>query len=539
MGVGTALNNHPPPAAAAAQKPEQPSSRGWSRLLLPSVTDLLFIVLLFSLTAGVLAPRLLGDAGIGWHIRNGELILQNHSITRTDPFSSTMGGHPWFAWEWLYDVIIASVHHWLGLNGIVFFTALLIAATFALTLRMTIDRGAALPVAVVLVVLAVSASTIHIFVRPHVVSWLLALVWFHILDSAESQRGQARLYWLPVITLLWANLHGGFLLGLALLGLYLVAAGVEYLKLKDAATRSHLKHLEIVAVLSVLAGLVNPYGYKLYVHLYQYLSNRFLMNQIEEFQSPNFHGIAQQCFALLLLIAVFALAIKREKLRPSRLLVLVFAVYSGLYASRNLPVSSILLTLIVAPVLSRGLGESADSPSVLPGLRKLFAGFRSFASRMDAMELRLRGHLWALAALALGFWISVHGGNLGAQAVMNAQFSAKRFPVRAVDTLAARGIQDPVFCPDYWGGYIIYRLYPQSRVVIDDRHDLYGESFLKEYLKTIHADPGWDGFLEHYRVNLVLTPSESPLANILKETRQWELVYDDKQAAVFERRAQS
>lgn len=537
MGVGTALNNHPSPVAAV-QKPTSTSPPGWPRYLLPSVTDLFFIVLLVSLTAGVLAPRLLGDGGTGWHIRNGELILQTHSITRTDPFSSTMAGRSWFAWEWLYDVIIASMHHWLGLNGIVFFTALLIAATFALTLQMAIARGAALPVAVVLVVLAVSASTIHIFVRPHVVSWLLALIWFHILDSAEQQRAPSRLYWLPVITLAWANLHGGFLLGFALLGLYLIGSGVEYLKLKDGATAAHLRRLGVVTVLSVVAGLVNPYGYKLYVHLYQYLSNRFLMNQIDEFQSPNFHGIAQQCFALLLLVTVFALAIRREKLRPSHLLVVVFAVYSGLYASRNLPVSSILLIVIVAPVLSKGLGGAADSPSVWARLRKLFTRFQSFSRRMDAMELRLGGHLWALAAVGLGLWICIHGGKLGAQTVMNAEFSAKRFPVRAVDALSARGIQDPVFCPDYWGGYLIYRRYPQGRVIIDDRHDLYGEAFLKEYLKTIHADPGWDGFLEHYRVNLVLTPSESPLANILKENRRWELVYDDKSAAVFERRAQ-
>ena len=86
----------------------------WFRFLAPSITDLIFIILLFAMSGGALAPRLLGDASIGWHIRNGEQMLRTHSITRTDPFSVTMGGHTWYAWEWLYDVAIAGIHHWLG-----------------------------------------------------------------------------------------------------------------------------------------------------------------------------------------------------------------------------------------------------------------------------------------------------------------------------------------------------------------------------------------------------------------------------------------
>ena len=107
----------------------------WLRFLFPSVNDLIFFILLVAMTGGILAPRLLSDASIGWHIRNGELILQSHSVTRADPFSATMNGQAWYAWEWLYDVVIAGLHHWWGLNGVVLFTALVIAGTFALTLR--------------------------------------------------------------------------------------------------------------------------------------------------------------------------------------------------------------------------------------------------------------------------------------------------------------------------------------------------------------------------------------------------------------------
>ena len=116
----------------------------------------------------MLSRRLLGDADIGWHIRNGQQIARTHILPRTDSFSSTMAGKPWYAWEWLYDWGIGFVHHRAGLNGVVFLTALVIALTFTLLFRMQLLRSVNLLVAVVLLLLAASASTIHFLARPHV-----------------------------------------------------------------------------------------------------------------------------------------------------------------------------------------------------------------------------------------------------------------------------------------------------------------------------------------------------------------------------------
>ena len=137
---------------------------------MPSVADLIFLALLGTLTLTALSTRLLGDAGIGWHIRTGQQILSFHAIPRTDPFSSTMGGKTWFAWEWLYDVVVGQLDTWCGLNGVVWFTAVVIAAVFAWMFRLLMVRGRNLILALVLVLLAISASMIHFFARPHVVS---------------------------------------------------------------------------------------------------------------------------------------------------------------------------------------------------------------------------------------------------------------------------------------------------------------------------------------------------------------------------------
>jgi hypothetical protein len=259
------------------------------------------------------------------------------------------------------------------------------------------------------------------------------------------------------------------------------------------------------------------------------------MNHIDEFLSPNFHGVAQQCFAVLLLIAVVALAIKRQRLRVSHLLVIIFAAYSGLYASRNLPVSSILLTLVVAPLLSASIFNADALQKMSPWLRGLMSRVNAFASRMTEMELRFRGHVWPALAVLLGLLVCMQHGKLGARQVMNAKFDDKRFPVQAVEVITQRGIEDPIFAPDYWGGYLIYRFFPNPRVFVDDRHDLYGERFLKDYLNVMHVQPGWEKFLNERQVRWILAPGEGSLANILKETPAWKVIYDDNTAILFQR----
>jgi hypothetical protein len=535
MAPGTTL--HPEPAQLGLPSNVSPAPRNpaWLGLLLPSVTDLIFMILLAALTFGALAPRLLGDAGVGWHIRNGQQMLATHSVSRVDLFSSSKSGQPWYAWEWLYDLAIAQIHAWIGLNGVVFFTALVIAASFALLFRLALSRGGSLPVTVVFVVLAVCASAIHLFTRPHVLSWLFTVIWFQTLDSSETASAlDRRLFWLPLLMVLWVNVHGGFLLGLALLGLYLLAAIIRLLGSRGEGALS-VKRVGVMTALTAFATLINPYGYKLHLHVYGYLTNRFLMNHIDEFHSPDFHGVAQQCFVALLLITIVALASARTRIRASHLLVVLFAAYSGFYASRNLPTSSLLLTLLAAPVLSQTISEARTQGQVADWLRRIFSQLQSFSDRMGSIEQGCRGHLWPLAATLLGLVVCTQNGRIGSHQLMDAHFDANRFPVEAADFIAHNSILEPIFAPDYWGGFLIYRFYPEMKVVVDDRHDFYGEQFLKDYLNVIHAEPGWKTSLDKMQSNWVLAPAGSTLANILKENSKWKIVYEDKTAVMFEK----
>ena len=535
------------------------------RFLLPSVRDIIFIFLFWSLLAGPLSNRPLADADIGWHIRNGEQILATHSLPRTDPFSSTMQGQPWFAWEWLYDILLGILHQACGLNGVVWLCALLAAAIFVLLLSQLLRGGTGLLLAIVLMLLAEAAATIHLYARPHIVSWLFSLLWFAVLnrwERCEDENLPRSITWFfPASMLLWVNVHGGWIFGMALLGIYTFAALVESLRTQDAFAAIRASHraraMASAFVVSAAATLVNPFGWRLHAHIYRYLGDGYLMNHIDEFRSPDFHGWSQRAFAVILVLVLVAFAgnrlagnrtsDNRGKLRLSQLLVVLLAAYAGFYSSRNLPVSSMLLVLVAGPILWGNFASLADRPGAWRWVRNGAAGISNFSDRMGAQEMELRGHLWPVVSVALAFTICLQGGWLGSRQLIHAQliqahFDPKKMPVAAVNFLQKEFVgkqpsTEPVFSTDAWGGYLIYQMYPERKVVVDDRHDLYGSDRIRQYLILTQVEPGWQSVLKDWQIRTALLPTDSTLANLLRELpRDWRVAYEDKVAVVFERR---
>ena len=224
---------------------------GWLRWALPSFADLFFLVLLGILAFSPMSAGLLGDADTGWHIRNGEQIMAIHAIPRTDPFSYTKHGEPWYAWEWMYDVVIAAIHHVSGLNGVVLFTAAIVSVTFALLFRFVLRRSGNLAVAAFLTLLATTAAQVHMLARPHVLSWLLTLLWVENLCRFEDGERSA-LFWLPPLMLFWVNLHAGFILGLGLLGIFTLGGIGRSLTAPRGDDRRKIAQLVIVFLVCLL-----------------------------------------------------------------------------------------------------------------------------------------------------------------------------------------------------------------------------------------------------------------------------------------------
>jgi hypothetical protein len=511
------------------------------RCLLPSLRDVIFVALLLSFSLGPLSQKLLSDGDIGWHIRNGQQILSTRTLPRTDSFSSTMQGQPWFAWEWLYDAGIGTIYDAASLNGVVAVSALILSCTFLIAFRIMLRNHGNSVIALFLLLFAVSASMIHTLARPHLLSWLLLVIWFSILDTEEREmsdsRVLSRMYWLPLLTILWVNLHGGFVLGFVLLGSYVIGALVSSVRTAASARMHairHVKALSLVSALCALGTLVNPYGYRLHIHIFHYLSNRFFMEHINEFKSPDFHGAAERCFLLMLTITSLVLVSRWRSVRPSQMLLAAFAAYAGFRASRNIPISALLFAMISAPLLTGMVSEFSDKrPSTF--LRAVAIRLQVISGKLNNAQTQLQGYLWPTIAVLVLVGASLNHGFVGTFRLMNAHFDTHRFPMQAVDDLMEQKITEPVFTQDSWSGYLIYRMYPQTKVVVDDRHDLYGEAFLREYLKVLHVEPGWQSVLDAWKVNLVLMPQKSLLTGALRQDSRWRAIENDEVAVTFRR----
>ncbi len=202
----------------------------WGRLVVPSLLDLLFIALigwLFMSSGPHGWQSLLADADVGWHIRTGEYILDHHQVPHHDLYSFSKPGAPWFAWEWLSDVIDALLFRWAGLKGVVLAAGVMIALYATTLMRRIVDAGAHLFVALLVTLLSVGSASMHFLARPHVFTLLLLSISMALIEADRRGANPSRIWWLVPITLVWTNLHGGFLVLIGLLGLAAIGAAVE------------------------------------------------------------------------------------------------------------------------------------------------------------------------------------------------------------------------------------------------------------------------------------------------------------------------
>lgn len=488
--------------------------------LLPSIADMLFLALFLYLSFSA-GKGLLNDADTGYHIRAGEYILNNLSIPKKDIFSFISPPIPWTAHEWLSEVIMALVHKAFGLTGIVLFFSFLISLTYFLLFKITRNCSENIFVAILVAVLVIGASQIHWLARPHIFSLLLMLAWYHILDLFQNE-GKNHLWLLPLFMVLWVNLHGGYVTGFILLGIYFAGNMVQAVMAESGnkgAFRKKYKAIAMITAVCILTSLANPVGYHILLFPFNLVGNRYLMDHVSEFISPNFHEPLPFKYLLFLMIAVFAFS--REKLNLIELVLVIFFTNMALYSARYIP----LFAIITAPMILRQ-GDTA-----LNGIENNFTNFlRRKGEGIASLDALSRGYAWPVAGLLA---VAVFAGN----GTLNYTFDPKMKPVAAVDFLKKEHVSGNMFNNDEFGDYIIYAAWPEYRVFFDGRSDMYGVDRMKEYYRIMSCEPGWEKILEKYRINWVIFDAKSTLSRFLLKDDGWRLVYADKLANIFVRNA--
>jgi len=503
---------------------------------LPSLADFAFlapIAFLFGRMEGV--KTLLGDGDTGWHIRTGEWIVANHAVPTHDVFSFAKPGGQWFAWEWLSDVVFSGLNSVGGLRAVVLLSILLLCATFSVVFWL-VRRKANPVVALAVTLVGAAASSVHWLARPHLFTMLFLALFLAALERGRA--GHTRTagvpYWLllPLLAIVWTNLHGGFVVGIALVAVY--GAG-EWLKVvftpdreaRWAAARRALRYW-LVAGACLAASLVNPYTWRLHVHLWQYLRDDYASQHIVEFFSLSFHHPVAIFFeALLLAAAVSAFWYASRGCFIECLLLLVWC-HAALLAARNIPLFAIVAAPLVGAAL-QALLERLPQLEVAGWLRAAGARFNAVAASLAETDSLPRWHAVSVAGVALVAAL------LFAPAPpkrFRAEYDPESYPAGAVEVL--RGMTPArIFTSDVWGDYLIWRLYPANRVFVDGRSDYYGADFEEKYFDVMNVKYDWEKVLAGFGVDTILLPTNAPLAGALKESRRWRVAYDDGVALIF------
>lgn len=487
-----------------------------SSFFIPSLADCLFVCLFFVLSFSA-GKGLLSDGDTGYHIRAGEIILDTLSVPKYDMFSFLSPPLPWTAHEWLSEVVMAFVHRTFGLTGVVIFFVFLISSVYYMLFKIVRTYNGNIILAVLIVLLVAWSSELHWLARPHIFSLIFLVIWYYLLDLYQY-RDRNYLYWLPPLMLFWVNLHAGFMLGFILLGVYLSGNLVRIIfPVSGGGDVRKRKAWTLGLVLSscVIISLINPNGYHILTYPLNLTSCKFLMDNVQEFQSPNFHEFLP--FTYLLFLTLAAIAFSGKSLNIFEIcLVLCFA-YMSLYSVRYIP----LFGIIVAPILLKQINAILENK---PGRFTRF--FKKRADNIARTDATARGFLWPMLAVAVVVIFAVQGR-------IGYEFDRGKKPVNAVEFLKKEHLNGNMFNNDEFGDYIIYSAYRQYKVFIDGRLDMYGPARLKEYSEVIFHKPGWERILEKYEIKWIIFDTGSILSTLLQENGEWPLIYSDKVASIF------
>jgi hypothetical protein len=501
-------------------------SDGWATnfsRILSSTHSMLFLVCM--LVIFIAAAQPITDPDFWWHLKTGQYVFETRSIPRTDIFSGLRFGAEWVTHEWLSEFLMYSIFKTVGFGGLIVFFAAMITGAFWIVYQRC-RRLAGHPYVVAFALLLGAAATLPTWgVRPQMFSLLLASVFVSFLDCYARRERVPSIWWLVPVIVLWVNLHAGFALGLVLIALTIAGLLLDWLLLReDSFANAWLRARPLCWLLIVCGAAValNPNGVRIYSYPFETLTSPAMMQYIEEWKSPDFHNPLFQALAVLMVGTFAALALSSKRVRPGQLLMLAATAWAALRSGRNAP----FFVLVAVPLL-------AEHASAL--ITDSRFGQPSGSNGKPALR---NGSFMKLVSNVLLIGIIVAVAVLGVRMAVAKQpaIEAQTFPTAAVDYLHDQEFPQPIFNEYEWGGYLIWKLYPNYRVYIDGRADVYGDDLVKEFLLVNNGRPAWKETLDKRGIRTVLIKADAALASLLRQDNGWQKVFEDKQAVIFVRR---
>lgn len=489
----------------------------------------MYLGLFLSIWLGLSAvgrERMLRDPGTFWHTVVGDRILASGTVPSSDEFSSTCGGQRWFAQQWLGEVMMSLVHHIGGLDGLLTATAILIAMIYAGIGARLREAGLSPPVCIVLTMLALAASAYHFFPRPHLGTLVGIYLCYSILCDVDSGRAPwARMLLLPVVMVLWTNIHGGALGGV--LTVLLVSSGwLVSSWFGVVGKKLTARQVVIVGTMAggcVAAMLVNPYGAALPALWIGLMGSDVLPKLMIEHAPLELLSVDGVMVGMVATAyGVHLIRAWPTERRVTWLVPLVWLVMS-VSRVRHGPLFAITATLAIAEMAPYArLGSLVE------------------AFRREAVHARILRSGWTWPALAILAALGLQGAGVGAPVVGRGWARPPKgyWPTQTVEVLAsrARSGNPRLFNDMLFGGYLIYHA-PEVLVYLDDRCELYGDSGLRNYARACE-DPAYFDAMAHYEgIDTALVIANTTLDGHLARSPAWVRVAGDDASSLYSRAA--
>ena len=499
MTAPTTTRDRPQPSPSSSDESGAGDVHRWR----PPGLDFLFtaVFALFGFAVGI---ERLSDNSFFIHLVTGRFIL-DHGIPHHDSYSFTAPGTKFIAQSWLAELLYGILDRAFGPFGIRMLGALTGAAitvlAFRLALRLSRERMRAALVSIA----ALSGLYVLWSERPLLLGLLFFMILLWIVEVPDCRVGRHPFVSMPVVFWLWANVHGTFALGFGYLVVYLAGRWLDGARPWEGREQKLL----VGGAIAFAATFVNPYGPALVLFPIHLLQRGDILRHIIEWGSPNFHNIMGQ--ALLLWIVVYVAVAARARNRFSRRDVVVTVPFLGLalWALRNVAIAP----LVCLPAVARAIAVDPER-----------------AERTNAEERRGPIGIAFVAVLA------IIASAVFIRAFTEPDFVTVSYPVKAMNAVERNDlIGRRLLMDDGDAAYAVLGWYPQQKVFIDDRYDMYPERVIYDFFDLSSGQRTWAKILDHYGVEVVVWPRREPLTQLMEKSDDWTVLHRDSGWVAFVR----
>lgn len=486
--------------------------------------NLFFNIVIFILVFFI-ALRLPLDSDFWWHLRAGQISISNGVPIREDLTTFSVYGSPWVNHSWLSQIIYFLIQNYLGSTGVMIsvavFATLSIFFVFMRLKSNPIINGFT-------ILLCVLATAVVWSPRPQLLTLLFFSILTYLLFEFPIFEKKVPTYLIPIIFLIWGNLHAGFTIGIILMILIMIG---KFLDLFIGREKSNPKRTKILInwflliIVCSLIVMINPNGIGTWQVQFNTLSIPSLQNLIPEWASPNFHELYQQPFLWIWLLLIFFFMTNKPDYPFATIVPLVVLGGLGFLSRRNY----VYFAIFSIPILSYEIQQFYEIY-----LKKLVSEFKYFDRLQKLNRESNTRYSKTINLFFVGILLFVTFGKivyLGSPIIFEAYESAI-FPKSAMVALENYEVSDIHCLNSYaWGGYLSWKI-PELKIFIDGRTDLYGEKIIQDWLEMVNGGEDWRKNFANYDINCVFLEKDRPIIAIL-EDNDWNKLYSDDQSIIL------